>query len=1068
MNKITSLLPNNLLKKYVVSNFSKLSVEDFFTVIKKINIPAGCIRTNENIKKSSQVLNYILDNNPSLIVEFSFEAFTDDVINKMVSSDIKIKDYIINFPFLLDNSLICEKMIKDSINNIQMLNESQITDNIIKILEQRGYILTNTDFQKYPILLNSEIIVENSLKKHPEYILSINNPTDNALRIAIMNGFLPSNGNLNLYQFFDNYEDLLMLCFNNDPAYIKFFKGGLLDIYAAKAFDRGYIPSEQDFQNNNSLGDSSDFMKCAISINPNFIKFSGNCSFLINGNIYKIINENPITEETLRQYPNLTRNFTIMNFLPQYHLFSMYLTDDEKKLELYKYLKTNDTLIKEKLPFLDEHFNAIIPFEKINELFNILNKPINEKDEKFQTRYLENVKLLIENIENGKYNNCQKNHDFIYSSVVDLELKMNSVFEMVKKTNTSDFIDSFVKDINDFVKDTMSIEEIKFKLENLYTIYVQSGKVNIEDTNEFFNKILNQHRNNYLSEKINEDLIRFVGKLNLTDKKAKTIINSQKLKIVGSYLKNGNYQKLGISLEQFTGECQKIKNEIINNKDILKMGISINEEDFDKLIHVFNIYSEIDSFDVEYILHIEEPEALKFIIKKFDSIKYKYVNMIKDEDINEIAQKEIENNKGKLDLSSFNYKIADNDTRLNNLVKILLNLNVENIDKILNNKEKLSDLVVLIPLLDLIPNLNVDNFIKILMSYDQIKNRIQTIDDNNNLDVTEFLINNIDDILNLANAYADTDDIKKYALGETVAECFCYQIPTRINMLLQMMRKNKCEIPPVFVNYKDKIYESGKYDDPNRLLVSVKPEAGCFDDSAGCMTRDELLMEKTGDIVLVKDKNDEVLSRIILIRRGNVVQMCTYYSAEFPPEVYKSVADQIINQAVACNDNIDYVFVSSIQNESGFKMYDDNRFSSEFPHANFNDYAYLISSKNMIKGQTDKTLNLDFHAKALSSYDKVRKSISYNPKEEDINRIRSLRILLETDDNLREEMSRNFTTFYSKEYDKVICGDDWYIAIKRDGTYEEIILPLNNSITYEEINDIKQELGLSNEYSNVL
>ena len=70
--------------------------------------------------------------------------------------------------------------------------------------------------------------------------------------------------------------------------------------------------------------------------------------------------------------------------------------------------------------------------------------------------------------------------------------------------------------------------------------------------------------------------------------------------------------------------------------------------------------------------------------------------------------------------------------------------------------------------------------------------------------------------------------------------------------------------------------------------------------------------------------------------------------------------------------------------------------------------------------------------------------------------MRALRISLEKDLTIKENLSKNFELFYIKEYSKVICGEDWYIAIKNDGTIEEVVLPLNNSKTLEEIERVKE------------
>ena len=66
------------------------------------------------------------------------------------------------------------------------------------------------------------------------------------------------------------------------------------------------------------------------------------------------------------------------------------------------------------------------------------------------------------------------------------------------------------------------------------------------------------------------------------------------------------------------------------------------------------------------------------------------------------------------------------------------------------------------------------------------------------------------------------------------------------------------------------------------------------------------------------------------------------------------------------------------------------------------------------------------------------------------------------DVEIKEKKAREFTPFYIKEYEKVVCGEDWYIAIKQDGTLEEMILQSNDNRTYDEVEQVKETLGLGN------
>ena len=56
----------------------------------------------------------------------------------------------------------------------------------------------------------------------------------------------------------------------------------------------------------------------------------------------------------------------------------------------------------------------------------------------------------------------------------------------------------------------------------------------------------------------------------------------------------------------------------------------------------------------------------------------------------------------------------------------------------------------------------------------------------------------------------------------------------------------------------------------------------------------------------------------------------------------------------------------------------------------------------------------------------------------------------------KENRFCSFEPFYKEEYANVVCGEDWYIAIRTDGTLEELVLPSKDSRTYEEFEQMKE------------
>lgn len=328
----------------------------------------------------------------------------------------------------------------------------------------------------------------------------------------------------------------------------------------------------------------------------------------------------------------------------------------------------------------------------------------------------------------------------------------------------------------------------------------------------------------------------------------------------------------------------------------------------------------------------------------------------------------------------------------------------------------------------------------------------------------------MDEIINLSNAFSSGDDITIISLGEEVISYIGEENSnTYLDFYLKMLNRITGTIPPINININNKTYKSGEYSNSERLLIGKKVEDSCIDllNSAGKETFKECLIEEDGDVIIVRDSNNEISSRILIFRRGNVVQLVTSFGQGHPIEIY----EQILEQAISKEDNIDYVLVDvysviASKNEyfkNKYEIIDDYGLQEMFPHADLSGEALLINSKNKILGIEESSINLDFDVTTKAKYNKLRKPISYYPKDNEISRIRALKIILEENIEIKETLARNFEIFYNKDYLKVFSGEDLYIAIKNDGTIEEIILPLNDPRIKLEVEEIKRQLNLPEE-----
>lgn len=95
MNRIIMSLPKPLLKRYLLNHFSELSIDDFFQIIKKVDIPVSYIRKNKSLNRDARVLNYMLDINKNSFEYFEPEAFSVECINKI--ADFRFRDTILSY-----------------------------------------------------------------------------------------------------------------------------------------------------------------------------------------------------------------------------------------------------------------------------------------------------------------------------------------------------------------------------------------------------------------------------------------------------------------------------------------------------------------------------------------------------------------------------------------------------------------------------------------------------------------------------------------------------------------------------------------------------------------------------------------------------------------------------------------------------------------------------------------------------------------------------------------------------------------------------------------------------------
>ena len=354
-----------------------------------------------------------------------------------------------------------------------------------------------------------------------------------------------------------------------------------------------------------------------------------------------------------------------------------------------------------------------------------------------------------------------------------------------------------------------------------------------------------------------------------------------------------------------------------------------------------------------------------------------------------------------------------------------------------------------------------------MATYERIRYKIyQTNTYEPDVDFKELMLKKMSDLITLGNAYINLDNLNIEALSPRVAQILDESKSNEyLDVYLDMLERKGGYIPPINIESNGFYLEGGNYSDVDRLLIGKIPnKVSCIDlfDLAGQSTYLGILLENYGDIILIRDQQHNMLSRIIVIRNGNIINMVTGFSEVYNLDLYVDIANVMMKQAIINNDNLDYIFVSagSVSRADRRMVFRDSRFSREFPHADFADAAVLVASKNHMLGKKDEEIELKLNIEPKALYQKARKPVTYTPSEEHLTRLKALKIILEKDEFVKEELKKEFEPFYLKEYEWVVAGEDWYLALKKDNTLEEIVLPLNDSRAYIEIEDIKSSLSL--------
>lgn len=739
-------------------------------------------------------------------------------------------------------------------------------------------------------------------------------------------------------------------------------------------------------------------------------------------------------------------------------VFNVYDDDDDDEYDdypntffsFYKCLKNRDFSAIEYLPCFNGYAFSSMRGITARKLLESVYFDFLEDDLETQKRFYLLLDKIIDGIcqlsfkNNRKvlYSNVNQIDNFILDSFAKIDLEYNSV--SLKE------VTSFI--IDNIVRDKTYWDECYANINNLFQIYINDGKVAHNYSINFYNEILNRQQNNYFREKKLYLIKELCKMLPYTKRKEKSLINGAKLEKIDLYLKEQRYESLGTTEIGIREKLQDFDKYLSSLKTLRKEKYVVTEEQC-RLMNEKFLKGNLSFSDVQDICLGISVKSANIVYDKYVQVKMNYLSSV---EVDEEELPDIE-----LGYNYNNYKIVWKERYHNNLTEIFSKLKEEDALILLKEAENNKTIFLLIFFIDYFSELSSERVLGILKNYSRI---IRDLGGKSNV-LNSFGLS-FDKLLLFGEAYNSANDFTISILGnEVVTKITNYLSSTSknpqdyLNVYMEMLCRDRTYMPPVTGEYGNYYYESAHDADRERLLIGKNCYASCIGiDGAGEDAYIESLLDKTGDVILFKDKDTkEFVARCLCFRRSNYVVLAPFYGKNgIAEELYNcklisDISSQMINKAKKSNDNLEYIFLTDPLGllDNKYKLFGDDCLFKPFPHADLYFMKYLIGSRyNDIENV--KLNSLDG---ILSTYETLRDKVKVTDEISDIeiNKLRALDILFLSNKYLKEDKIKEFKIITKNDFDEVFLGQDWYIAIKDGKVVDNIVLPVGSERQNDEI-----------------
>lgn len=686
-----------------------------------------------------------------------------------------------------------------------------------------------------------------------------------------------------------------------------------------------------------------------------------------------------------------------------------------------------------------------------------MEKPYLEIDENnidIQEKYFHWLDKVITAITFLRYEKNKKHS--IFTSSAELYDKISIAFLEYKKYGKKNKINDLITKICLATNRPDKESYYQNKIEEIYLYYHYYGEIPKQITAPVFNDVLNKQQDNWCKKEKRRIIDELRNTLDITPKKKEQWIRSKKLEKMRELLKAGNYEALNLTPEDISRIIEEVNDNIKNmsyfRKNKLKPPLDI----------VFEIgYSFFTSGINDEILSSNNDVIPEKIMKQIVNQFYKKM-------LPTLEKIEVTNqNDRKTVAYDYNHLVIASNALYQKNLEYIKEGGISR--ELLQSKENRT-LLLLLPLVGLIDDFSITEMEQILKQSPQIFARLRERNKISKIGIEEIL-NQFHEVLCLAKVYAETTPRITKILGEeTVAKILnndtLYLSRNPKDFLpyyKEMLKRTETKIPVIAGKYQDYTFESGKMNDISRIMIGSDCLHSCIGpNGAGSEAFLECLTGENADVLLIKDEEGNFVARSLIFRKGNYIVMSSIKGVRgirkqfYNPEFLSLIAKDILDQAKAKEDRIDYVFLTDEYNVNlkDYPLIMKSDIIEGLPHVDWKASCFLIG------GEKQKVIlqDSDFGAYYPQTREPIRSKEEIT--KEELEKIQALAIEMGNDEALHDEMIEKVEL---ESYEEIYLGQDWYLGLKKDGTIAHLMLPTNDKRQSQEIEMAKVILNLENE-----